>query len=91
VRSAIGNELKIRYGGMIAIHALVRYDESHDPIHVDYYSLEAPTKGTIRYGIFKWVGDEASVCMARTGEPRPTEFNAPAGSHLTLSQWRRKK
>src|SRR6202007_1178764 len=36
LRSAQANEVKISFGGQTMIHALVRLDESADPIHVDY-------------------------------------------------------
>ena len=73
------------------IHALVRLDESTDPMHVDYYNLDGACKGAIQLGLLKWIGDEACFCMAAPGDPRPADFTCPAGSGRTFSQWRRKK
>jgi uncharacterized protein (TIGR03067 family) len=89
-RSAKQNELTISFGGQTMIHALVRIDEQNDPMHVDYYNLDGPPKGTTQHGIVKWFGDEACFCMANPGHPRPADFTSPAGSGRTLSQWRKK-
>jgi uncharacterized protein (TIGR03067 family) len=90
-RSANKNEVKISFGGQTMIHALVRLDENADPIHVDYFNLDPAGKGTVQFGLLRWIGDEACFCMATSGAPRPTDFNCPAGSGRTVSQWRRKK
>ena len=90
-RSASKNELKIVFGGQVIIQALVRIDESQDPIHVDYCNVGGHAKGTLQHGIMRWVGDEACFCMAAPGQPRPLAFDCPAGSGQTLSQWRLKR
>lgn len=87
-RVAEKNEIRISFGGQIVIHALVRIDESVDPIRVDYYNLAGPTPGAMQHGIMRWEGAEPCFCMAAPGQPRPEEFAAPAGSGRTLSQWR---
>jgi uncharacterized protein (TIGR03067 family) len=89
VRVAQKNEITISFGGQTMIHALVRIDESADPIHVDYCNLEGPSKGVIQLGLVKWIGEEACFCMAAPGAPRPTDIASAPGSGHTLSQWRR--
>jgi uncharacterized protein (TIGR03067 family) len=91
LRSAQANEIKIAFGGQTMIHALVRLDESTDPIHVDYYNLAEGCKGVIQLGLMKWIDNEACFCMAAPNDPRPADFTASAGSGRTLSQWRPKK
>jgi uncharacterized protein (TIGR03067 family) len=91
LRSAKKNEVKISFGGQTMIHALVRLDDSTDPMHVDYYNLEGTCKGAIQLGLMKWIADEVCLCMAAPGDPRPADFTCPAGSGRTLSQWRLKK
>ncbi len=91
LRSARKNEVTISFGGQTIIHALVRIDESADPIHVDYYNLGGACQGAIQYGLLKWSGAEACFCMAAPGDPRPGDFTSPAGSGRTFSQWRAKK
>jgi uncharacterized protein (TIGR03067 family) len=88
-RIAKQNEVTISFGGQTMIHALVRIDEQHDPMHVDYYNLDGPVRGTIQLGILKWAADEACFCIANSGNQRPTDFKSPAGSGHTLSQWKR--
>ncbi|MCA9234631.1 MAG: TIGR03067 domain-containing protein [Planctomycetales bacterium] len=91
VRVAARNEIWISFGGQTMIHALIRLDETANPVHVDYYNLDGAARGTIQHGILSWMGDEACFCIAAPGRPRPEEFTSPAGSGRTLSQWRPKK
>jgi uncharacterized protein (TIGR03067 family) len=91
LRLAKANEVKITFGGQTMIHALVRLDESKDPIHVDYYNLDGSSEGSIQLGIMKWIDDEVCFCTAAPNRARPGDFTSPAGSGLTFSQWRVKK
>lgn len=91
LRTATKNEIRISFSGQTVIHALVRLDETANPIAVDYYNLDGPTRGKVQEGIFKWSGDDACFCMAASGQPRPTDFTSAVGSERTLSQWKRKK
>jgi uncharacterized protein (TIGR03067 family) len=91
LRSAAKNEITISFAGQTMIHALVRIDEESEPMHVDYYNLDGPLKGTIQQGLFKWSDDKACFCMSAVGEPRPADFTCPLGSQRTFSQWRHKK
>jgi uncharacterized protein (TIGR03067 family) len=88
-RTTTQNRVTIAFGGQVMIDALMRIDESTDPIAVDYYNLLCgSTKGTVQQGVMKWSGDEACFHMAAPGQPRPTDFACPAGSGGTFSQWR---
>lgn len=89
LRSATRNEIKITFGGKLMIHALVRINETARFIEVDYCNIGGPFKGALQQGIMKWVGEEACFCMAASGQPRPADFDCPAGSGRILSQWRR--
>jgi uncharacterized protein (TIGR03067 family) len=91
LRTTTQNQVKISFGGQLMIDALVRIDESTDPIAVDYYNLHGTTKGTVQQGIMRWVGDDVCLNMAAPDQPRPTDFDCPVGSGRTLSQWRPKK
>lgn len=90
LRKASRNEWKISFGGQLMIQALVRLDESTDPVSVDYYNTCGTAAGTLQLGIMKWMGNDACFCMASPGQPRPCDFNCPPGSGRTLSQWRLK-
>ena len=91
LRIATKNEVKVLFAGQTMIHALVRLDEKTDPMHVDYFNIGGDCKGTLQYGLLKWVGEEACFCMAAPGHPRPGDFTCSPGSERTLSQWRLKK
>jgi uncharacterized protein (TIGR03067 family) len=91
LRAATKNEIRISFGGQIMIHALVRLDEATDPMQVDYCNIGGACKGTIQYGLLKWMEDDACFCMAAPGHPRPDDFTCAPGSGRTFSQWRLKK
>ena len=90
LRTTKQNRVKIAFGGQLMIDALVRIDESTEPISVDYHNLCGPAKGTVQSGIMRWLGDDAYFNMAAPGQPRPSDFDCPVGSGRTLSQWRPK-
>ena len=87
VRVATRNEIKISFGGQTIIHALVRLNEDAEPVEVDYLNIGGACKGTVQYGLLKWLGEEPCFCMAAPGQPRPDDFTCPPGSQRTLSQW----
>ncbi len=91
LRTSTKNEVKISVGGQTMLHALVKINESEDPMQVDYYNLDGMCKGHIQHGLLKWSGTEACLCMSAPGDPRPDDFTAPSGSGRTFSQWRPKK
>lgn len=90
LRTAEKNEVTISFAGQTMIHALVRLDEKTNPVQVDYCNIGGASQGTVQYGLMKWEGDEACFCMAAPGQPRPGDFECPAGSGRTYSQWRLK-
>jgi len=87
-RLAKDNEIRISVGGRVIIHALVRMDESADPVRIDYSHVAT---GAIQHGIMQWRGESACFCMSAPGQPRPDDFSSAPGSGRTLSQWRQKK
>jgi uncharacterized protein (TIGR03067 family) len=91
LRVATKNEIKISFGGQTMIHALVRFNESTEPMEVDYLNIGTADKGAVQFGLLKWINDEPCFCMASPGQPRPQDFTCPTGSGRTISQWRLKK
>jgi uncharacterized protein (TIGR03067 family) len=87
-RTAVGNEVRVVFGGQVMVHAKVRIDESATPVAVDYLNLIAAQAGTVSRGIMEWVGDEVRFLIAPPGAPRPADFTATSAG--TLSQWRRR-
>ncbi len=91
-RVAAKNEIKVTFGGQLMIHALIRLDETKDPVHVDYLNIGGMCPaGAIQLGLMQWIGDEVCFCTAAPGQPRPTDFTCPPGSGGSLSQWRLNK
>ena len=89
-RVADRNEVKVWFGGQLIVHALVRLDESADPVRIEYCNIGGMAKGTVQRGIMRWRGEVASFCMAAPGQPPPDTFDCPAGSGRTLTEWRLK-
>ena len=87
-RSANRNELTISIGGRTAIQALVRVTDNAKPIEVDYLNIGGMAKGSLQRGIMEWRGADACFCMGAPNGDRPREFECPAGSGRTLSQWK---
>ncbi|MFO0813655.1 MAG: TIGR03067 domain-containing protein [Gemmatales bacterium] len=88
-RQARKNEVTVTMGGQLILHALVRLQEGSVPVAVDYYHLSGSNKGAIQLGILQWQDEVACFNMAAPGQPRPTDFECPAGSGHTLSHWKR--
>jgi len=55
-RSTVKNEVRITFGGQTIIHALMKFDETQQPVAVDYLHLGEMTKGVIQHGILQWQG-----------------------------------
>jgi uncharacterized protein (TIGR03067 family) len=89
-RSFAGNETRVVFGGQIMLHAKMRTDESQSPVPVDYLNVGKLSNGQISFGILDWIGDEIRICMAASGQARPTDFSCEPGSGRTLSIWKRK-
>lgn len=88
-RTQTGNETKVVFGGQTMVHALMRLDESVSPIAIDYLNIGKGPRA-VSLGILEWIGQDMRACMAKTGDPRPTEFSCEPGSGRTLSVWKRK-
>jgi uncharacterized protein (TIGR03067 family) len=67
----------------------VEYDTSKMPYALDLIPDGGPNRDKHVPGIYKLEGDELTICVADAGEPRPTAFEAPAGSKRTLQKFKR--
>jgi uncharacterized protein (TIGR03067 family) len=84
------DETKVVFGGQTMAHAKIRFNESAEPLEVDYLNLAGKSKGSLSLGLFRWDGDEAVFCMGALGSPRPSDFTCAKGSDRILSRWKRK-
>jgi uncharacterized protein (TIGR03067 family) len=61
-----------------------RIDATKDPRQMDITFGTGPDKGQTVYGIYRFEGNKARVCLALPGKPRPTQFESPSGGGLVL-------
>jgi uncharacterized protein (TIGR03067 family) len=61
-----------------------RINATKDPRQLDITFGTGPDKGQTLLGIYRFEGDRVRVCLGVPGKPRPTKFEAPAGSGLVL-------
>jgi uncharacterized protein (TIGR03067 family) len=90
LRSFVGNETKVIFGGQTMLHAKMRIDESQSPIAVDYLNIGKSSNGQVSLGIMDWSGDLVRICMSVPGQPRPSDFSCETESGRTLSLWKRR-
>lgn len=69
----------------------VEYDASKTPHALDLIPDGGPHRDKHVLGIYKLQGDTLTICVADPDEPRPTAFEAPAGSKRTLQTFKRIK
>ncbi len=69
----------------------VTYDPSQTPHALDLIPDGGPNRDRHVLGIYKLDGDDLTICVADAGEPRPTAFEAAAGSKRTLQKFKRTK
>ncbi|MEQ9379867.1 MAG: TIGR03067 domain-containing protein, partial [Pirellulales bacterium] len=56
------------------------FDPTQEPKALDFTPTTGDSKGQLFLGIYELGDDARKMCFAPTGKPRPTEFNAPAGT-----------
>jgi uncharacterized protein (TIGR03067 family) len=61
-----------------------RIDAMKDPRQLDITFSTGPDKGQTVLGIYRFEGNRVRVCLGTPGKPRPTKFEAPAGSGFVL-------
>ena len=69
----------------------VVYDVTKSPHALDLIPDGGPHRGEHVLGIYKLEGDTLTICVADPGEPRPSAFEAAAGSKRTLQTFKRIK
>jgi uncharacterized protein (TIGR03067 family) len=59
-------------------------DPARDPCWIDVIPEGGPHRGERILGIYRLDNDRLTICMADAGRPRPSEFQAEAGSGHNL-------
>jgi uncharacterized protein (TIGR03067 family) len=67
----------------------VSVDDTKRPRTIDVTYEGGPNAGQTFLAIWECEGDVLTVCSARPGDPRPTDFTAPRGSHRKLGAYKR--
>jgi uncharacterized protein (TIGR03067 family) len=88
-RSARGNESTVIMQGRIYMKSTYTLDPSKSPKEIDYDVLEGEFRGQKQQGIYAIEGNTVRFCFASPGQPRPTDFTAPAGSGRSFSAWQK--
>ena len=85
-----GDLLTLAKGGKpYQANSIVTLDPGRTPKAVNTWSAEGDTKDQTWPGIYKLAGDTMTICFARPGEGRPTEFSTKAGGYLLAVYKRR--
>lgn len=78
--------------GKIAVSGPLEIDSTKSPKWMDAtFELGGPGPDEKVLGIYELDGDNLKVCCGAAGDPRPTKFESPDGSHLRLIIYKRHK
>ncbi len=85
-RTFKGNEMEFLYGDHRSGKNPYKVDSTKSPKQIEYTALgdKGPT-----LGIYELNGADLKLCWADPGRPRPTAFESPPGSQLTLEVFRK--
>jgi len=81
----------VRRGDKVIGEATVKLDPTKKPKRIDVSFTEGQHKGQTLLGIYEIDSDAFRVCVARSGDERPAEFSAKAGSGRILIGYKREK
>jgi uncharacterized protein (TIGR03067 family) len=80
-----GNKVSFQREGNVVEEVTIRTDPAKTPKAIDGILANK----AIAPGIYKLEAETFTLCYAAPGKPRPTDFNANAGSGHKLSAWKR--
>ena len=91
-RIAKGNRLTVLFGSEVFMKARIKLDPSKSPKEIDYAIAAGASAGSAQLGIYQLDGELAKrtlkLCMAPTGQPRPTDFSTVKGDGRILTGWK---
>ncbi len=86
-----GNKYTVRQGDKVRERGTFTVDPSQNPKTIDVTPTQGKDKGKTFHGIYAIDGATARDCFSRTGNQRPKDFSAKAGSGCVLRHYKRVK
>ena len=86
-----GDKYASKVGDTIIDGGTLMIDPTKKPKTIDAMATTGSAKGRTLLGIYEFDGDDYKICFGDTGNPRPTEFAAGAGSGNILIVYKREK
>jgi len=71
--------------------AATKIDPSQDPSWIDFTYTDGADKGRNSLGIYKMENGSLTICYAKSGYPRPSDFAPESRASLTLATYSRPK
>jgi uncharacterized protein (TIGR03067 family) len=84
-----GSHFEVKVDGKVLQSGKLTIDSKAKPFRIDQIVTEGMGKERIYPGIYRVIGDELRMCVARDDVARPTDFTAGAGSGLAVMVYRR--
>jgi uncharacterized protein (TIGR03067 family) len=81
---------KTEFGEQVLFDSTYTVDLAKSPAEIDIIGTEGEFKGKAALGLLKLEGDTLTMCYVMPGGMRPSGFESPKGSGVTLVVWRRK-
>jgi uncharacterized protein (TIGR03067 family) len=88
-RTVDGNSYQVSRYSKAMVKGTFKIDPAATPKTIDSSLATDPSKALL--GIYEFEGAMLKVCNAPPGKPRPTAFEAKAGSGHTLTVWQPEK
>jgi RNA polymerase sigma factor (sigma-70 family) len=79
-----GATFNIWHGGHVEEKGTLRLDPSRNPMEIDLTVHEGKNAGQTHLAIYAWDGANVKFCMAKEGQPRPTDFTTRPGDTRVL-------
>jgi len=87
-----GNKYTLKIGDDVVVEGTFKLDPSKNPKTIDEAETSGPNKGSVSLGIYKWDGDDLTICFgANNDKNRPTKFSSERGTKHELVSLKRAK